>query len=158
MAASVYSLCWSSVLDIVSPQERAKSCFSYRSHRYKPCWLSELGVLIAEVLNVGVLDVGLNSLSLGESRSCEFFHNCIMLCEEWSLWWECVSAFPTCFSGYFLIHCCIRAFWRELLLCVVVDLASPWQKRNSRTSLYCNLDQNLFNFIIETSFRRCQSY
>lgn len=68
--------------------------------------------------------------------SCGFPPDCETLCQEWTLWLDCVSASPARFSmGVFLFsqyvgiaQLSFEFLSEKIVLYIVVDLLCPWEE------------------------------
>ena len=77
-----------------------------------------------------------------ESGSFEFPLSCVMPCQDWGLWQDCVSASPTHFiMRFFLPTQCVGVpqlvseFLSEIILpYLTIDSLCPWEEVSSGTS------------------------
>ena len=115
-------------------------------------------VFLELISKVGVLKVGLVDVETkpftpqGEAGSWGFLPNCVMLCQGWSLWWECVSALLTCFDiGVFSFSQCVGvaqlvsgSLSEGIAPCIAVDLVCLWEDMCSGATYVAILVDSLF--------------
>lgn len=104
-----------------------------------------------EILKVRVLDVGFKPFSSEEeAEGCKFPLNCMLLCQRWGLWSECVSALSTCFVvGFFSFTPCrshSASFWisfRGNFSVCSCKISVSMREGKFKNFLYCHLGLEL---------------